>query len=152
MWLLLLQASHWLWSFLKRLLYGFWQVGVLIGKQGETIRFLQSNSGAKIQITRDTDADPNSTTRPAELIGTLENINKAERLIKDVIAEVPDHYFVLMLLNCSYSVTCLTSYTSKKKKKSLLLIVVLWFAFDKPTFVFVGWCRGFPFPCSQGLQ
>ena len=64
------------------------QVGVLIGKAGETIRYLQLNSGAKIQITRDAEADPHSTTRPVELIGTLESINKAEKLIKDVIAEV----------------------------------------------------------------
>ncbi|PKA55960.1 hypothetical protein AXF42_Ash014632 [Apostasia shenzhenica] len=63
------------------------KVGVLIGKSGDTIRFLQINSGAKIQITRDVDADPHSTSRPVELIGTLENINKAERLIRDVIAE-----------------------------------------------------------------
>ncbi|GMP79068.1 hypothetical protein CsSME_00034750 [Camellia sinensis var. sinensis] len=32
-------------------------------------------------------ADPYSSTRPLELIGTLENINKAEKLIKDVIEE-----------------------------------------------------------------
>lgn len=64
------------------------QVGVLIGKAGDTIRYMQLNSGARIQITRDADADPNAPTRPVELIGSLENINKAERLIKDVIAEV----------------------------------------------------------------
>jgi len=64
------------------------QVGVLIGKAGETIRTLQTNSGARIQITRDAEADPNSSTRPVELTGTLESINKAEQLIKDVIAEV----------------------------------------------------------------
>ncbi|XP_043722210.1 far upstream element-binding protein 1 isoform X2 [Telopea speciosissima] len=63
------------------------KVGVLIGKSGDTIRFLQYNSGAKIQITRDADSDPYSETRPVELIGTLDNINKAEKLIKDVIAE-----------------------------------------------------------------
>ncbi|XP_057975747.1 uncharacterized protein LOC131163060 isoform X2 [Malania oleifera] len=63
------------------------KVGVLIGKAGDTIRYLQYNSGVKIQITRDADADPYSATRPVELIGTLENINKAEKLIKDVIAE-----------------------------------------------------------------
>ncbi|KAF5177278.1 Far upstream element-binding protein [Thalictrum thalictroides] len=63
------------------------KVGVLIGKSGDTIRFLQLNSGAKIQITRDAEADRYSATRPVELIGTLENINKAEKLIKDVIAE-----------------------------------------------------------------
>ncbi|KAK1386854.1 Far upstream element-binding protein 3 [Heracleum sosnowskyi] len=63
------------------------KVGVLIGKAGDTIRFLQYNSGARIQITRDADADPYSGTRPVELIGTLDNITKAEKLIKDVIAE-----------------------------------------------------------------
>ncbi|KAF8411904.1 hypothetical protein HHK36_004462 [Tetracentron sinense] len=63
------------------------KVGVLIGKAGETIRFLQYNSGAKIQITRDADADPYSSTRPVELIGSIDNVNKAEKLIKDVIAE-----------------------------------------------------------------
>ena len=66
----------------------FVQVGVLIGKSGETIKNLQINSGAKIQITRDADADPRSATRPVELIGKLEDINRAERLIKAVIAEV----------------------------------------------------------------
>ncbi|WOL01254.1 far upstream element-binding protein 1-like isoform X1 [Canna indica] len=63
------------------------KVGVLIGKAGETIRYLQFNSGAKIQITRDAESDPNSTTRPVELIGSVESISKAEKLIKDVIAE-----------------------------------------------------------------
>ncbi|GFY95244.1 KH domain-containing protein [Actinidia rufa] len=63
------------------------KVGVLIGKSGDTIRFLQINSGAKIQITRDADADPYSATRHVELVGSLENITKAEKLIKDVIAE-----------------------------------------------------------------
>lgn len=64
------------------------QVGVLIGKAGDTIRYLQYNSGAKIQITRDADAEPYSATRPVEIIGSLENINKAEKLINAVIAEV----------------------------------------------------------------
>ncbi|XP_057993701.1 uncharacterized protein LOC131174431 isoform X2 [Hevea brasiliensis] len=56
-------------------------------KGGETIRYLQYNSGAKIQITRDADANPQSTTRPVEIIGTLSNIKKAEKLINAVIAE-----------------------------------------------------------------
>ncbi|XP_020584430.1 far upstream element-binding protein 1-like isoform X2 [Phalaenopsis equestris] len=63
------------------------KVGVLIGKAGETIRHLQINSGARIQITRDGDNDPHSSSRLVELTGTLENINKAEQLIKDVIDE-----------------------------------------------------------------
>ncbi|OIW11133.1 hypothetical protein TanjilG_22940 [Lupinus angustifolius] len=63
------------------------KVGVLIGKAGDTIRYLQYNSGAKIQITRDVDADPQSATRPVELIGSLESIEKAEKLMNAVIAE-----------------------------------------------------------------
>ncbi|XP_021903364.1 far upstream element-binding protein 1 isoform X2 [Carica papaya] len=63
------------------------KVGVLIGKGGDTIRYLQYNSGAKIQITRDADADPSSVTRPVEIIGTLSSIEKAEKLITAVIAE-----------------------------------------------------------------
>jgi far upstream element-binding protein len=64
------------------------QVGVLIGKAGETIRNLQVSSGAKIQITKDADVSADAVTRPVELVGTLESINKAEQLIKSVIAEV----------------------------------------------------------------
>lgn len=84
------------------------QVGVLIGKSGDTIKYLQLNSGAKIQITRDADADPRAATRPVELVGTLESLNKAERLIKDVIAEVlfvtPTCFFPLpdILIYCRY--------------------------------------------------
>ncbi|KAK7253109.1 hypothetical protein RIF29_37547 [Crotalaria pallida] len=63
------------------------KVGVLIGKAGDTIRYLQYNSGAKIQITRDADADPHSATRPVELIGSVESIDKAEKLMNAVIAE-----------------------------------------------------------------
>ncbi|KAB1210958.1 Far upstream element-binding protein 3 [Morella rubra] len=63
------------------------KVGVLIGKSGDTIRYLQINSGAKIQIMRDADADPYAPTRPVEIIGTLDSINKAEKLISAVIAE-----------------------------------------------------------------
>jgi far upstream element-binding protein len=64
------------------------QVGVLIGKAGETIRNLQMSSGAKIQITKDAEVSADAVTRPVELVGTLESIDKAEQLIKSVIAEV----------------------------------------------------------------
>ncbi|XP_016698220.1 far upstream element-binding protein 3 isoform X6 [Gossypium hirsutum] len=63
------------------------KIGVLIGKAGDTIRYLQYNSGAKIQITRDADADRDAPTRPVEIIGTLNSIIKAEKLINAVIAE-----------------------------------------------------------------
>ncbi|XP_042511929.1 far upstream element-binding protein 2 isoform X2 [Macadamia integrifolia] len=63
------------------------RVGVIIGKGGETIKYLQLQSGAKIQVTRDMDADPNSLTRMVELMGTPDQISKAEQLINDVLAE-----------------------------------------------------------------
>ncbi|KAI7742956.1 hypothetical protein M8C21_010427 [Ambrosia artemisiifolia] len=63
------------------------KVGVIIGKAGETIKYLQLQSGAKIQITRDMDADPSSLTRDVEISGTADAIAKAEQLIKDVLAE-----------------------------------------------------------------
>ncbi|KAI3703698.1 hypothetical protein L1987_73892 [Smallanthus sonchifolius] len=63
------------------------KVGVIIGKAGETIKYLQLQSGAKIQITRDMDADPHSLTRDVEISGAADAIAKAEQLIKDVLAE-----------------------------------------------------------------
>ncbi|XP_059452976.1 uncharacterized protein LOC132183632 isoform X2 [Corylus avellana] len=63
------------------------RVGVIIGKGGETIKYLQLQSGAKIQVTRDMDADPNSPTRMVELMGSPEQIAKAEQLISEVLSE-----------------------------------------------------------------
>lgn len=64
---------------------------MIIGKGGENIKNLQLQSGAKIQVTRDMDADPHSQTRMVELIGNSEQINKAEQLINEVLAEVYVH-------------------------------------------------------------
>ncbi|PKU82559.1 hypothetical protein MA16_Dca019588 [Dendrobium catenatum] len=63
------------------------RVGVIIGRSGETIKYLQVQSGARIQITRDLDADPNALTRSVDLIGTPEQISKAEQLINEVLSE-----------------------------------------------------------------
>ncbi|KAM6559115.1 hypothetical protein CsatA_028354 [Cannabis sativa] len=63
------------------------KVGLIIGKGGETIKYLQSQSGAKIQITRDSEADPYSLSRDVELTGTSEQISRAEQLINDVISQ-----------------------------------------------------------------
>ncbi|KAF2316600.1 hypothetical protein GH714_041941 [Hevea brasiliensis] len=63
------------------------KVGVVIGKGGETIKHIQLQSGAKIQITKDQDANPHSLTRDVELMGTSEQISRAEELINDVITE-----------------------------------------------------------------
>ncbi|XP_074286933.1 uncharacterized protein LOC141612115 [Silene latifolia] len=63
------------------------RVGVIIGKSGETIKYLQNQSGARIQITRDAEHDPSSLNRVVELMGSHDQIAKAEQLIHDVIAE-----------------------------------------------------------------
>ncbi|CAA0806695.1 KH domain-containing protein [Striga hermonthica] len=63
------------------------RVGVIIGKGGETIKYLQTQSGAKIQVTRDVDADPNAATRAVEITGTQDQIAKAEKLINDILSE-----------------------------------------------------------------
>ncbi|XP_019429869.1 PREDICTED: far upstream element-binding protein 1-like isoform X2 [Lupinus angustifolius] len=63
------------------------RVGVIIGKGGETIKYLQLQSGAKIQITRDSDADPSSPTRMVEIMGAPDAIAIAEKLISEVLAE-----------------------------------------------------------------
>ncbi|XP_078428154.1 uncharacterized protein LOC144700590 [Wolffia australiana] len=63
------------------------RVGAVIGRGGETIKYLQLQSGAKIQVTRYADADPYSQTRTVELTGTAEQIDKAEQLVHDVLQE-----------------------------------------------------------------
>lgn len=85
------------------------QVGVLIGKGGDTVRFLQYNSGAKIQIVRDADADMALSMRPVELIGSLESINKAEKLIRDVIQEVSSFSNVPRCLNFYTSISTVSN-------------------------------------------
>ncbi|KAF7153169.1 hypothetical protein RHSIM_Rhsim01G0105500 [Rhododendron simsii] len=62
-------------------------INVIIGKSGKTIKYLQLQSGDKIQVTRDLECDPYSPTRPVELMGTSDQIAKAEQLIQDVLAE-----------------------------------------------------------------
>lgn len=68
--------------------WGVLQVGLVIGKGGETIKYLQHQSGARIQVARDADSDPRAPTRQVELMGSPDQITRAEQLIKDVIAEV----------------------------------------------------------------
>lgn len=61
---------------------------MLIGKAGDTIRNMQKLSGARIQIVKDSDIAPDATTRAVEILGSVESIDKAEQLIRDVLAEV----------------------------------------------------------------
>jgi hypothetical protein len=89
------------------------RVGVIIGKGGETIKYLQLQSGAKIQVTRDMDADPNSPTRMVELMGTPEQIAKAEQLITEVLSEVVliSLYSYFTLKHC-FCFQCIKHYTA----------------------------------------
>ncbi|XP_037477730.1 poly(rC)-binding protein 1-like, partial [Triticum dicoccoides] len=70
-----------------------WKVGVIIGNSGETIKHIQLQSGAKIQVTRDMDVQSRSQTRLADLSGTPNQISRAEQLISDVLAEVDANSF-----------------------------------------------------------
>lgn len=90
------------------------RVGVIIGKGGETIKYLQLQSGAKIQVTRDMDADPNSQSRMVELMGTPDSIASAEKLINEVLAEVCLIVFTLqklglhsiLIMTCNCNMKC----------------------------------------------
>lgn len=72
----------------KKIYIACGSIGVIIGKVGKTIKYLQLQSGAKIQVTLDLEWPPYSPTRPIELTGTSDQIAKAEQLIQDVLAEV----------------------------------------------------------------
>ncbi|CAM8997548.1 unnamed protein product [Rhodiola kirilowii] len=63
------------------------KVGVIIGRGGDTIKSLQLQSGARIQITKDAEAYPGMATRDVDLVGTTDQVSRAEELIHSVIAE-----------------------------------------------------------------
>ena len=60
-------------------------VGLIIGKNGDTIRRLNRDSGCKIQIAIGT--VPNSTTRNVFIEGPPEKYEIAKKLIEDIISE-----------------------------------------------------------------
>jgi far upstream element-binding protein len=80
------------------------KVGLIIGKGGETIKYLQQQSGARIQVARDADSDPRLSTRQVEIMGSADQISHAEQLVRDVIAEVRlqpiSFLFLCMLSTC----------------------------------------------------
>ncbi|KAL5189835.1 Far upstream element-binding protein 2 [Glycine soja] len=80
------------------------RVGVIVGKGGETIKYLQLQSGAKIQITRDIDADPNSSTRMVELMGTPDAIacllrNSSMKFLLRLTGQAGSDEFVMKIPN-----------------------------------------------------
>eukprot|EP00472_Partenskyella_glossopodia_P004209 CAMPEP_0197536198 /NCGR_PEP_ID=MMETSP1318-20131121/53249_1 /TAXON_ID=552666 /ORGANISM="Partenskyella glossopodia, Strain RCC365" /LENGTH=458 /DNA_ID=CAMNT_0043094023 /DNA_START=109 /DNA_END=1482 /DNA_ORIENTATION=+ len=62
------------------------KVGLLIGKGGETIRYLQSTTNCRIQVTRDSEADRNAPSRKVSLSGTDRQVAHAESEIESLMA------------------------------------------------------------------
>ncbi|CAG8532298.1 17201_t:CDS:10 [Acaulospora colombiana] len=61
------------------------KVGVVIGRGGETIRDLQDRSGARINVTPDSAASPQSNDRPVTLIGDDAAVQRAKALIDEIV-------------------------------------------------------------------
>lgn len=62
-------------------------VGIVIGRNGETIRDLQQRSGAHIKVTPDEDARHGATERVIYITGTPASLDLAQSLVNDVINE-----------------------------------------------------------------
>ena len=60
-------------------------VGLVIGRKGETIRELQTKSGAQIFVTRDRDATQGSHDRSVQISGTEQAIHTATKLVRDIV-------------------------------------------------------------------
>jgi far upstream element-binding protein len=82
------------------------QVGLIIGKGGETIKYLQQQSGARIQVAQDADSDSRLSTRQVEIMGSAKQISHVEQLVRDVIAEVrlqPIFFLLLCMFNTCFA-------------------------------------------------
>lgn len=62
-------------------------VGLVIGRNGETIRNLQDRSGAIIKVTRNEEATPGAENRSILISGTEEAITHAHRLVSEIVME-----------------------------------------------------------------
>ncbi|CDF34538.1 KH domain-containing protein [Chondrus crispus] len=62
-------------------------VGLVIGRNGETIRNLQDRSGADIKVTPDEEAQPGADTRSILLSGTDEAISTAHQLVSEIVMD-----------------------------------------------------------------
>jgi far upstream element-binding protein len=60
-------------------------VGLIIGKGGETIRFLQMRSGSKIQVAKK--EIPGSSLRNVFIEGPPEKFDGARKLIEEIVDE-----------------------------------------------------------------
>ncbi|KAJ3162057.1 RNA binding protein, heterogenous nuclear RNP-K like protein [Geranomyces michiganensis] len=63
------------------------QVGLVIGRRGETIHSLQDRSGARITVTPEGPGDLSSGMRTIQLSGGPASINEARALIEDLVSQ-----------------------------------------------------------------
>jgi far upstream element-binding protein len=64
-------------------------VGSIIGRAGSVINALKQNSGANIQMQQKEDMAPGATDRTITLSGQPAQIAEAERLINEIVANMP---------------------------------------------------------------
>lgn len=64
-------------------------VGILIGKAGQTIRDLQIQTGAKVQVTKDDDVDPSVPFRTVSIIGDPIKVEMARQAIDALVCGFP---------------------------------------------------------------
>lgn len=62
-------------------------VGLVIGRNGDTIRNLQDRSGADIKVTPDQQVQPGQPSRSIVLTGSEDSISMAQRLITDIVVD-----------------------------------------------------------------
>ncbi|KAI0567369.1 KH domain containing protein [Gracilaria domingensis] len=71
-------------------------VGLVIGRNGETIKSLQDRSGAEIKVTPDRKAAPGSDDRSILISGTEEAIATAHQLVSEIVNDArsrrPSHH------------------------------------------------------------
>lgn len=63
--------------------------GLVIGKQGDTIRQLQEQSGAKMMMIQETQ-DVTGAAKPLRIVGEPDKVENAKRLIENIIAGGPE--------------------------------------------------------------
>lgn len=64
------------------------RVGMIIGRSGETIKRLQDESGARLQMIQD---DPSADLKPLKIAGTAEAVARAEKMVRDMLDERDPH-------------------------------------------------------------
>jgi far upstream element-binding protein len=60
------------------------RVGMIIGRAGETIKRIQDESGARLQMIQD---DPTAEMKPLKIAGDAAAVAKAEKLVRDMLDE-----------------------------------------------------------------